>query len=116
MGGTTAESNGQPKLKSDTDIFEVIIFTLSPVLGGRDQVLATPFIEAVKYIEMERSRKKSDRWNEFLDRLYSNTIGVDGEKRQKYIEAIQPEQARKQLEMKTNISQLEELKNKQNTK
>lgn len=95
----------------DTDIFELIIFELSVILGGRDQVLATPFIEVVKHYELAQKKKKSDRWNKFMDRAYADfTNGIDKFKRQKYIETIQPEQARKNLENnKTDLSQLAEI-------
>lgn len=86
---------------------------MSPILGGRGQVLATPFIESVKYVEMEQKKKKSDRWHSFLDNVYASKQGVDHRKFQKYVETIQPEQARKQLAKQTNMNQLKELKEKQ---
>jgi hypothetical protein len=103
------------QINDDTDIFELIIFDLSPVLGGRDNVLATPFIEAVKHYELHQRKKKSDRWNGFMDRAYADfTNGIDKLKRQKYIETIQPEQARKNLaNNKTDLSQLERMKAEQ---
>lgn len=105
------------QVKDDTEIFEVIIFTLSPVLGGRDQVLATPFIECVKYVEMENKRKVNDRWNAFLDRIYSDSqAGVDKLKREKYMEMIQPKETRKSLEMKTDVDQLKRMKEEQDRK
>lgn len=96
----------------DTDIFETIIYTLAPVLGGRKEVLETPFIEVLKYIELERAKKKSDRWNRFMDLWYSHPF-ADKRARDKYIEQIQPEQARRELVMETDIDQLRQLKEQQ---
>lgn len=62
---------------------------------------------------MEKKRRHSDRWNRFTDMFYATQQGVDKRKRQAYIETIQPEKARKNLEMKTNLNQLEELKRQQ---
>lgn len=111
MGGNDRQSVQQ--IEDDTDIFEIIIYTLAPILGGRDQVLSAPFIECVKYVELEQKKRKNDRWNNFMDMIYSSPMGVDSGKRQKYMELIQPEQARKQLELKTDVNQLQKLKEEQ---
>lgn len=117
MGGTDQKTVRKQKLKSDTDIFEIIIFTLSPVLGGRDQVLATPFIECVKYVELENTRKKNERYNRFMDAVYSDmSNGVNKQKRQKYIETLQPEQTRKPLKMETDLDMLKKAKEEQEKK
>lgn len=118
MAGDSTEGD---KLKKDdgddddTGFFEIMLFTLSPVLGGRDNVLATPFMECLKYVELENKRKKSDRWNNFMDMFYS-APDIDKDKRKAYVESIQPEKAKKKMEMKTDRSQLEKLKAEQMAK
>lgn len=99
--------------KDDTELFEMIIFQLSPILGGRNEVLNTPFIEALKYLELFKKEKKAERWNRFMDNFYSSMPYIDSQKRKEYVESIQPEQARKQLKMKTDLDQLKALKSKQ---
>jgi hypothetical protein len=85
-------------------------------LGGRDQVLATPFVEALKYLELTLKQKVSDRWNNYMDMLYAHPMGVDNDKRKKYMELIQPQQERQPMEMKTDIDHLKELKRRQDEK
>jgi len=101
------------KEKDDTDLLEMIIFTLSPVMGGRDQVLATPFIETLKYLDLELKRRKADRWNRYMDALYAHPMGVDNDKRKKYMELIQPQPERKEMKLETNVDQLREIKRQQ---
>lgn len=108
MGGND-QSDVHEEIDDDTDLFEIIIFSLSPVLGGRSEVMATPFYETLKHLELHEKKKKSDRWNSFMDAVYSTLDGVDGNKRMEYIKTIQPEQARKKLTMKTDLNQLEQL-------
>ncbi|UYL93889.1 hypothetical protein PK21_gp20 [Geobacillus phage vB_GthS_PK2.1] len=110
VAGTSSISGQQ--INDDTDLFEMIIYTLSPVLGGRSEVLATPFVECLKYIELERQRKKADRWNRFMDLFYAHPM-VDKNKRQRYVELIQPEKPRRNLTMRTNLDQLRALKEQQ---
>lgn len=91
-----------------------MIFTLSPILGGRDQVLATPFIEALAHVEMAKKKRKADRWNGFMDAVYADlTNGIDKMKRQKYMETLQPEKARKPIRTETDLSLLQKLKESQ---
>lgn len=95
------------------DLIEVIIFTLSPVLGGRREVLLTPLSELFAYVDMEKRRKTHDRYHRFMDSLYSTHQGIDKRKRQQYMESIRPKEVRKKLEMKTNVDQLKALKAQQ---
>lgn len=114
MGGNDQKHVGQELIDDDTDLFEMIIFTLSPILGGRSEVLATPFIETLKHLELQQKKVKSDRWNAFMDAVYADmSNGIDKHKRQKYMETIQPEKARKKLAMKTDMDQLKRLKEDQ---
>jgi hypothetical protein len=116
VGGNDSSDVQQTKVNDDdTDLFEIIIFNLSPVLGGRDQVLATPFYEVLKHLELHRKKKESDRWNGFLDNIYSDfSANIDKRKRELYIKTIEPEQPQKSVaNNKTSIDQLMELKEKQ---
>jgi hypothetical protein len=110
--GGNDQTNVQQEIDTDTDLFEIIIFELSPILGGRSEVLATPFYEVLKHVELNRKKKVSDRWNKYMDNVYSNfqNLGDSGRKKiPEYVKMIQPEQARKQLKLQTNVSQLEQL-------
>jgi hypothetical protein len=68
----------------------MIIFNLSPVLGSRSEVLKTPCIEVLGYIELNRERKKAERWNNFMDLFYATQQGIKKEDRQRFIETIKP--------------------------
>ncbi|AYP68833.1 hypothetical protein BpsM61_00059 [Bacillus phage vB_BpsM-61] len=110
------ESKGEKQIgqeKDDTDLFEIILFNISPILGGRSEVMNAPFIECLKHLELVLNQRKSDRWNKFMDMFYSNAE-VDNKKRKEYVKLIQPKEAKKQLAMKTNIDQLKAIKEKQN--
>lgn len=117
MGGNDSSNVQQTEIDDDTDLFEIIIFNLSPILGGRDQVLATPFIEILKHLELHQKKKEQDRWNGFMDQFYSNMQNFTKESAQSvqaYIKAIQPELARKDLSKnKTDLGQLAKLKMEQ---
>jgi hypothetical protein len=117
MGGNDQNHVQQTEIDDDTDLFELIIFNLSPVLGDRDQVLATPFIECLKYLELHQRRTEQDRWNGFMDKFYSNMQNFSKENAhtvQEYIKAIQPELARKDLSKnKTDLGQLARMKMEQ---
>lgn len=113
MGGDESRENEPVKRdESDADIFELAIYNISPILGGRSEVMKAPFIECVKHLELELERKKTDRWNGFLDLFYSHPE-MDQKKRQAYIKIIQPEKAKPKMTMKTDQNQLREIAEQQ---
>lgn len=93
------------RVKSDQrvkdDPFEMIIYRLSPVLGGRSEVLDTPLEEALGYLGMERRERKKQKFDTFMMIYFSANSRVDGKARKKYMDELKPkEQATKLLNRK----------------
>lgn len=72
------------------DPFELIVFRLSPILGGRTEVLDTPLEEALGYLSMERRQRKQEKFEEFMRLYFSANSRVDGKARKKYMDQIKP--------------------------
>lgn len=117
MGGNDQNDVQQEQITDDTDIFELITFNLSPVLGGRSEVMATPFIETLKHLELQLKRVEQDRWNGYLDLYFSNMQNFTKEtwaSVQAYRKAIEPQADRKDISKnKTDVGLLQRLKEEQ---
>lgn len=73
-----------------------MIFTLSPILGGRTEVLNTPFTEALQHLlyyrEREENKAKAEEgriWLDFLSRMNSHPFAPEQQKKA-FIESIEP--------------------------
>lgn len=93
------------RVKSDQgvkdDPFELIIYRLSPILGGRSEVLETPLEEALGYLGMERRERKRAKFDNFMMLYFSANSRVDGKARKKYMDELKPkEQGTKLLNRK----------------
>ncbi len=74
----------------------MIIFRLSPRLGGRSEVLKAKLIELLKYMEFEKEeeeakiqKEKMDRWFNFMSMLHAHPMS-DKQARKKYMDLIDP--------------------------
>jgi hypothetical protein len=95
---------------------EVIIFRLSSVLGGRSEVMETPFIELLAHIEMLNDKERADRLSQFMNMFYANPM-TDMNARKNYVNSIMPEPElvtkSEQGALVTNLDQLRLLKQMQ---
>jgi hypothetical protein len=99
----------------------VLIFRLSSVLGGRDQVLKTPFSELLAYVSMAKDKDQSERFANFMNMFYANPM-TDQKGRKDYIKKITPDNQSGSVTTKvlgkgkstvTNLDQLRLLKQMQ---
>lgn len=96
---------------------EVLIFRLSSVLGGRTEVLNTPFYELLAHLEMLNDKEKNDRFANFLSMFYANPM-TDASARKDYVSAIRPDskllqEAGKNGALVTDLNQLRLLRQMQ---
>jgi chromosome condensin MukBEF complex kleisin-like MukF subunit len=68
----------------------VFIFRLSSVLGGRSEVLNTPFAELLAHLEMLNEEKQAKRFADFMNMFYANPM-TNKDARADYIKQIRPE-------------------------
>jgi hypothetical protein len=106
MAGDEGEVN---QSFDDTEWDEIFIYRLSARLGGRSEVLETPVVEALKYIELEKKREQEERFFSFLSMFHAHPM-ADAEGRKKFIEAIQPKVKSAPVVYETNLDQLKQLK------
>lgn len=73
-----------------------MIFTLSPILGGRTEVLRTPFTEALQHLLYHREREENKReaeeariWLDFLSRMNSHPFAPE-QNRKSFMQSIEP--------------------------
>lgn len=74
-----------------------MIFTLSPILGGRTEVLNTPFTEALQHLLYYREREENKAeaeegriWLDFLSRMNSHPFAPE-QQRKAFMNKIEPE-------------------------
>lgn len=94
-----------------------MIFRLSPILGGRSEVMDAPFIELLSHISMLKEKEKTDRFAAFMNMFYANPM-TDQQARKEYIKSIQPDsellqKVSKQGALKTDLDQLKLIKEMQ---
>lgn len=77
--------------------FNSIIFRLSPILGGRSEVLNTPVEEALPYLDMEKKDKEAKRLDLFSLIFFAGNSKVEGKDRKKFFESIKPKESGKKL-------------------
>lgn len=83
------------KINKDLDkiidmVFTQIVWRLSPILGGRTEVLETPMMEALEYLKLEKAKRENDRMEQFSLMFFAANSNVDAKARQKYYESIRP--------------------------
>lgn len=96
---------------------EILIFRLSPILGGRSEVLAAPFLELLAHLEMVKEKENNDRFSHFMNMFYANPM-TNQAARKKYVNDIKPEsellqRAKKSGALVTDLDQLRLLKQMQ---
>lgn len=79
-----------------------MIFTLSPILGGRTEVLNTPFTEALQHLlyyrEREEHKKEAEEgriWLDFLSRMNSHPFAPE-QQRKAFMNKIEPKNQKNQ--------------------
>lgn len=72
------------------DPFELIIYRLSPILGGRSEVLETPVIEALNYLTFEKESREAERMEKFQMAYFGGNSKVDAKARKKFYDSIKP--------------------------
>lgn len=77
--------------------FNSMIFRLSPILGGRSEVLNTPIIEALSYLDMERKDKEAKKMDLFSMIFFGANDKVDGKARKKYYDSIRPKESGRKI-------------------
>lgn len=98
--------------------FDKIIFTLSPRLGGRSEVLETPILEALSYLDMERKEKESEKLERFHYLYFGANSKVDGKARKQFYDKIKPKEAGRKIlgnsgkKMDWNYAQMDEFRAK----
>jgi hypothetical protein len=87
--GRNKSNKGSAKL----DPFELIIYRLSPILGGRSEVLETPVIEALSYLDMERGERERSKLDKFNYLYFGANSNVDPKARKKFFDTIRPKES-----------------------
>lgn len=83
---------------------------MSKILGGRSEVLETPVLEALKYIELVTEEEQELRLDRYMMMWYANPE-VDEKNRQQYLESIKPQSIRnKEMAFDTDIDLLKAIK------
>lgn len=82
------KSSSDPKVKLDP--FELIVYRLSPILGGRSEVLETPVLEALNYLDMERQERQSKKLEKFSLLFFAANSRVEPKARKQYYDKIKP--------------------------
>jgi hypothetical protein len=94
---------------------------LSPLLGGRSEVRATPLVELLKHMELllqkeeaEGKKEITERWISFLSTHYAHPFS-DSKGRKKFMEVIKPEDVSKNEipKYEDNLDLLKQLKSMQ---
>ena len=89
---------------------------MSPILGGRREVLAAPFCELLAHLDMLKDKEKNERFGQFMNMFYANPM-TNKQARQQYIKSIQPEsellKGAKRGKLATDLTQLKALKESQ---
>jgi hypothetical protein len=88
--GRDKSSQGISSVKLDP--FELIIYRLSPILGGRSEVLETPVLEALSYLDMEKQERENKKLETFQLLLFGANSRIDPKARKKYYDKIKPKQ------------------------
>lgn len=91
---------------------EILVFRLSPVLGGRTEVLNAPLSECFTYLSSEQERQENKRLETFLNLWYANPL-IDAERRKAYIETITPKSQREVIETEWDYDKLNKYKQSQ---
>ncbi|QFG05693.1 tail assembly chaperone [Bacillus phage 035JT001] len=71
-------------------IADVLVFQLSPILGGRSEVLDAPFVELLSHLQMLKEKQENERYMNFLMMHYSNPMS-DNKGRKEFLKGITPE-------------------------
>ncbi|QFG05425.1 tail assembly chaperone [Bacillus phage 031MP002] len=99
-------------------IADILIFQLSPILGGRSEVLDAPFVELLSHFQMLKERQENERYLNFLSMHYSNPMS-DNKGRKEFLKSITPEsqafktEAAKGKATVTDLNLLRQLKQQQ---
>lgn len=73
--------------------FNLIIYRLSPILGGRSEVLNTPVIEALDYLDMNNKEREMEKLERFQFLFFGANSRVDPKARKQFFEKIKPKEA-----------------------
>lgn len=89
-----------PKKLEDLDLnkladtaFNLIIYRLSPILGSRSEVLNTPVLEALDYLDMNNKERETEKLERFQFLFFGANSRVDPKARKQFYEKIKPKQA-----------------------
>jgi hypothetical protein len=96
-------------VKADNTLEEILIFRLSPILGGRTEVLNTSLSEAFTYFSLEQEKKENEKLETFLNLWYANPL-IDADKRKIYIDSITPKTQREVIDTKWDYDKLNKYK------
>jgi hypothetical protein len=93
--GRDQRLNKKQQIKKDLDeiietAFIQIIYALSPVLGGRSEVLETPVLEALEYLVYEKKKKQREKLERFQYLFFGANSNVDPKARKKFYDEIRP--------------------------
>lgn len=88
MGGLSSQ-----KSSVKLDPFDLIIFRLSPILGGRSEVLDTPVDEALNHLAFEKQERENKRLESFQLLMFGANSKTDPKARKKYYDKIKPKEA-----------------------
>jgi hypothetical protein len=70
--------------------FNMIVYRLSPVLGGRSEVLNTPVLEALDYLDMNNKERENVRMEQFQMLFFGANSRVDPKARKQFFEKLKP--------------------------
>lgn len=90
------ERSVNPETK-DSDPFDLIIFELSPRLGGRSEVLECDMSEAMNLLNMEMKEREQKRFINFIDLHYGANSKADPKAKKRHLETVKPKQERRSL-------------------
>lgn len=92
-------------------MLETLIFKLSPILGGRSEVLETPLYEALGILELSKRSEAQKRLDDYYNLYFANPM-IEVKHRKEYLKKIIPAHSRpkKKLEKDTNLELLKQLK------
>ena len=90
-----------------------MIFRLSPILGGRSEVLDSTVMEALMYLELHKEDQEEERYDNYIMHLHASPM-IESKYREQYMKTIEPKRHRQEsIKLETDKSQLQRLKQKQ---
>lgn len=73
--------------------FNMIVYRLSPILGGRSEVLNTPVMEALDHLDRYKNEQEAEKLERFQFLFFGANSRVDPKARKQFYEKLKPKKS-----------------------